>query len=191
MTTYRLVKEGNATIVRAISSAQSSGWIRPVSVDPKEYPILQWRWKISNVIQKSDVRKRSGDDYAARIFLLFPAAPTQPKSLFVSFRNKVATLLFGQYGFPQAINYVWENKTPRGTFVPSAYYPDSVVMLVVRNHQDPPNTWITEQRNFYEDYRKAFGQDPPRLAGCAILTDTDNTRESVTAYYGDILVKKK
>ncbi|HNP30842.1 MAG TPA: DUF3047 domain-containing protein, partial [Nitrospirales bacterium] len=42
----------------------------------------------------------------------------------------------------------------------------------------------------YEDYKKAFGEDPPNISGVAIMTDTDNTKESAIAYFGDIVFKK-
>jgi hypothetical protein len=49
---------------------------------------------------------------------------------------------------------------------------------------------VSEERNIYEDYKKAFGQEPPMISGVAIMTDTDNTGESAIAYYGDILFRK-
>ena len=39
----------------------------------------------------------------------------------------------------------------------------------------------------YEDYKKAFGEEPTMISGVAIMTDTDNTRESAVAWYGDIV----
>jgi hypothetical protein len=50
--------------------------------------------------------------------------------------------------------------------------------------------WVSEERNIYDDYKQAFGHEPPMISGVAIMTDTDNTNESATAYYGDILFKK-
>jgi hypothetical protein len=47
--------------------------------------------------------------------------------------------------------------------------------------------WVDEERNLYEDYKKAFGSEPPMVSGVAIMTDTDNTKDSVIAYYGDIV----
>jgi len=52
------------------------------------------------------------------------------------------------------------------------------------------NQWLNEERNIYEDYKKAFGEEPSMISGVAIMTDTDNTGESATAYYGDIVFKK-
>jgi hypothetical protein len=64
------------------------------------------------------------------------------------------------------------------------------MMFVVESGEEKLNQWVSEKSNFYEDYKKAFGQEPPMISGVAIMTDTDNTGESVTAYYGDILFKK-
>lgn len=35
-----------------------------------------------------------------------------------------------------------------------------------------------------------FGEEPPLAGGIAIMTDTDNTGESATAYYDDIRIEK-
>ena len=64
-------------------------------------------------------------------------------------------------------------------------------MIVVESGPAKLNTWITEERNVYEDYKRAFGEEPPMISGVAIMTDTDNTGESAEAYYGDILFKKR
>ena len=53
------------------------------------------------------------------------------------------------------------------------------------------DTWIDEKRNIAEDFQKAFGQKPPLISSVAIMTDTDNTKESATAYYGDIIFTPK
>jgi hypothetical protein len=39
---------------------------------------------------------------------------------------------------------------------------------------------------FLEDYERAFGRTPPEIIGIGLMTDTDNTGEAATAYYGDI-----
>lgn len=64
-------------------------------------------------------------------------------------------------------------------------------MIVVESGSAKLNTWITEERNVYEDYKRTFGEDPPMISGVAIMTDTDNTGESAEAYYGDIVLKKR
>ena len=63
-------------------------------------------------------------------------------------------------------------------------------MIVVRSGAQGVGTWVEEERNIYDDYKKAFDGEPPRINGVAIITDTDNTKETAVAYYGDIVFKK-
>lgn len=186
-TRYEVIKEGETTVVRAISEAAASGLVNAVRVDLREYPILQWRWKVLNVISKGDVRTRQGDDYAARIYITFEYNPDKA-DFSTKMKYKMGRLLFGDIPIA-AINYIWENKTPRGTIVDSAYT-DRSKMIVVENGADQVGQWIEEQRNVYDDYKKAFGEEPPVVNGVAIMTDTDNTGETAIAYYGDIAFKR-
>jgi hypothetical protein len=57
---------------------------------------------------------------------------------------------------------------------------------VVSSGGNGVGTWQRYRRNFVDDYRRAFGTEPGRLIGIAILTDTDNTRQQVSAQYGKI-----
>ncbi len=41
------------------------------------------------------------------------------------------------------------------------------------------------------DYKKAFGREPTRISGVAIMTDSDNTGESARAWYGDIVFSRE
>ena len=59
-------------------------------------------------------------------------------------------------------------------------------MIVVESGPSRIGQWREETRNLYEDFRRAFGEEPPLVNGVAIMTDSDNTGESAVAYYGDI-----
>ena len=63
-------------------------------------------------------------------------------------------------------------------------------MIVVESGPQRAGQWVDERRNVFEDYRTAFGSDPPAMVGVAIMTDTDDTGESVTAWYGDVLLER-
>jgi hypothetical protein len=65
------------------------------------------------------------------------------------------------------------------------------MMIVVESEAGKLNEGLSEERNICDDYGKAFGEEPSIISGVAIMTDTDNTGESATAYYGDIVFKKK
>jgi DUF3047 family protein len=188
-TNYSLVKEGERIVVKATSQASSSGLTREVRIDPGAYPIIQWQWRVANILKAGDVAKKEGDDYPARMYVTFQY-DSQKVGLFGKAKYEAAKLIYGQYPPLGAINYIWESRTPVGTTVPNPFT-DQVQMIVVESGSTKLNTWITEERNVYEDYKRAFGEEPPMISGVAIMTDTDNTGESATAYYGDIVFKKR
>jgi hypothetical protein len=186
-TSYEVVKDGGVTIVKAVSEASASGLIKPVVIDPIEFPIVRWRWKIDNVLQRSDVALKEGDDYPARLYITFEYDPDRV-SFGKKLKFKAGQVLFGDIPIA-ALNYIWETKTPVGTIVENAYT-DFAKMVIVESGTQKVGMWIDEERNVCEDYKKAFGEEPPMINGVAIMSDTDNTKEQATAYYGDIVFQK-
>lgn len=182
-TEYALVKEGEQVVVKAVSEASASGLTKEVTINPKDYPIVRWHWKIENLLQRSDVSRKDGDDYPARLYITFAYDPDH-----VSFGRKLkyqaGRALFGDIPIG-ALNYIWETKTPVGTIVENAYT-DFAQMIVVESGPSRVGMWVEEERNIYEDYKKAFGEEPPLINGVAIMSDTDNTKERAVAFYGDI-----
>ncbi len=187
-TKYELVKDNDTVVVKATSKQSSSGLTRKMTIDPKEFPIIQWRWKVDNIIQSGDVTKKEGDDYPARIYITFEYDSSKV-GFFEKAKFEIIKLAYGQYPPIGAINYIWESNTPIGTIVPNPFT-DHVQMIVTQSGSQRVGEWVTEERNVYEDYKEAFGEEPPNISGIAIMTDTDNTKESATAYYGDIVFKK-
>ncbi len=187
-TVYSLAKDDDTVVVKAVAESSASGLVREIKINPKEYPIVQWRWKVTNILKKGDVKRKEGDDYPARIYITFEYDPSR-LGFFEKAKYEMIRLLYGQYPPIGAINYIWESKSPIGTMIPNPYT-DRVMMFVVESGESKLNQWVSEERNIYEDYKKAFGQEPSMISGVAIMTDTDNTGESATAYYGDILFRK-
>ncbi|HJU06792.1 MAG TPA: DUF3047 domain-containing protein [Nitrospiraceae bacterium] len=188
-TEYRLVKDQDKVVIRAISEASSSGLTREITIDPKAYPIVRWRWKVGNLIKTSDVTTKKGDDYAARLYITFAYDSTKV-GMMEKAKFEAARILYGRYPPSGAINYIWASREPKGLVVPNPYT-DRAMMIVVESGSDGLNTWITEERNVYTDYKQAFKEEPPRISGVAIMTDTDNTGETATAYYGDITFQRE
>jgi hypothetical protein len=187
-TIYKLAKDNDTVVMKALADASASGLTREVKINSKEYPLVQWRWKVSNILKKGDVHKKEGDDYPARLYITFEFDASK-LGFFEKVKYETIKLLYGQYPPFGAINYIWESKAPVGTIVPNPYT-DRVKMIVVESGEAKLNQWVNEERNIFEDYKRAFGEEPPMISGIAIMTDTDNTGESATAYYGDILFKK-
>lgn len=188
-TLYTIVETGKeGVVVKATSNQSSSGLAREIKIDPKEYPIIQWRWKIENILKNSNISSKDGDDYPARIYVTF-----EYDSSSVGFFEKAAFELrkfaYGQYPPIGAINYIWDSKAPIGTVAPNPYT-DRVSMIVLQSGDGKINQWVTEEHNIFKDYKKSFGKNPTKISGVAIMTDTDNTKESAVSYYGNIVFKK-
>jgi hypothetical protein len=182
-TQYEVVKDGETMVIKATSDASASGLTKEVNIDPREYPVVRWRWKVDHVLQHSDVRRKDGDDYPARLYITFQY-DAEKVGAFRKLKYKAGRALFGDIPIA-ALNYIWETSTPIGTVIENAYT-DFAQMIVVESGQDKVGQWVNEERNVYEDYQRAFGEEPPMINGVAIMTDTDNTKDRATAYYGDI-----
>ena len=185
LTRYEIVADvERRSVMRATSAASASALIRHLDVDPRAHPILRWEWKVDNLIRNADVTRREGDDYPARIYVSFKYDPSR-----VSWFDRAAyaaiRLFYGEYPPHAGLNYIWDGKAARGTVVPNPHT-SRVAMIIVESGDERLRQWRSYERNIVDDYRRAFGEDPPPISGIGIMTDSDNTRESASASYGDI-----
>ncbi|MBI5523269.1 MAG: DUF3047 domain-containing protein [Desulfarculus sp.] len=163
-TRYELVQAQGRVVLRAEAQASASALIRTLRLDLRRYPRLRWSWKIEGILPQGDERGKAGDDYAARVYVVFPSA------------------LFWRV---RAINYIWANRLPQGQHLPNAFSANAV-MLAVRSGPEQAGQWLSEERDVLEDYRRLFGGEPPEMGAVAVMTDADNTGGRAVAYYGDI-----
>ena len=145
-------------VVMARAVASASGLIREMSINPQEYSVIRWKWKVENILKKGDAGRKEGDDYPARLYVTFQYDPS--KAGFQKAKYEAARLLYGQYPPHSAINYIWESRLPAGSVVPNAYT-NRTMMFVVESGSEKLNRWIEEERNVNEDYRQASGKTPP------------------------------
>lgn len=185
---YQLVEEDGEQVVEATTDNSASGLIARVSVEPGDSLILRWRWKVSNVFEKGDARKKAGDDYPARIYVAFEFEPDKA-GFFERAKRKAVSVVFGEELPGNALNYVWANELPVGEMVANPFT-DTTMMIAVNSGADKAGEWVTVERDIVADYKEAFGSKPPKLVGVAIMSDSDNTGESATAWYGDVSLVK-
>ena len=183
-TVYTLVRDADRMVVRADAHQSMSSLIRVLRVDLAQTPLLQWQWRVTHVVASADMNTKVGDDYAARVYVLFDYDSSK-LPLSTRLKIKLAKLFYGVDVPAAALNYVWDNRHPIGTLLPNAYT-DRVRMLVVESGATRVNQWRTETRDVAADFRAAFGEAAPAVVSIAIASDTDNTGEDVTAWYGDM-----
>ncbi len=188
-TRYTLVDDGGRTVLRAEARSAASGLTRKVRFDPALFPRLQWQWKIDQVIENADLRSKSGDDFPARLYVMFDY-PLEK----LSFGERNLIRLARTFTDPElpaaTLCYVWDNKTPPGSIVTSPYY-SRVKVIVVESGNARAGQWVPFERDLSADFRAAFGDAVPPVTAIAIAADTDNTGAVALTHFGDIVVKKQ
>ena len=183
-TSYRVMRWDGIDAVEASANSSMALLGRQVEINLADTPILCWRWRVDHVLKTADMTKRSGDDYAARIYLAF-ALPRES----LSFGDRAALALvrsiFGNQVPDAAINYVWDNRQPVGKRLPNAYT-DRAQMIVQRSGNADAAKWISERVNVKADVVAAFGTDKAKIVLLAMAADSDNTRETVRSGFSDI-----
>lgn len=165
-TRYQLQTLDGDVVLKADSRAAGSGLFREQRIDLEKTPFLNWSWRIANRLSGLNEQSKPGDDYAARVYVVIKGG-----------------LAFWQ---TRAINYVWAGSTAKNTVWPNAFAGDHAMMLALRGPEAPLNIWFSEKRNVRADLQKLFGEDLRMLDAVALMTDTDNSKQQVSAYYGDI-----
>ena len=165
-TLYDVVMDDGRPVLHAASDSANAGLIRKLRVKAPSTAVLRWRWKIKeSLVANTSERKRSGDDYAARICVVFETS-------IIPLRTR-------------SIHYVWAAHQSEGTVYPSPYS-SNVGMFVLRSGEDDAGSWQAEQRDVLADYEKYFGEEPTVISGVAVMVDTDNTGLSGEAWFSDL-----
>lgn len=155
--------------VHLMSRSNSFALYRDVAIDLKQHPYINWRWKAVRLPENGDVRKRSTDDQAAQLYVVFPKFPT-------AFNNRV-------------IGYIWDTNAPAGSTLKSAKT-STTMYVVVRSGAEGLGVWSHERRNVYEDYKALFNEDPPPIGSVSVMIDSDDTRSSAESIFSDIYFSK-
>jgi hypothetical protein len=191
-TRYSLIPDSTATskgnVLKAESNASASGLIHQRVFDVRTHPIVRWRWKVQNIYTKADGTTKAGDDYPIRIYVVFKYDPASAKT-WERAKYAAAKLVYGEYPPESSLNYVWASTEGSKKSFPNPYT-EKARMIVLRSGKSQVGTWQEERVNVLEDYRKAFGKEPPSEASIAIMNDADNTGESSISYIDFIEVRR-
>ncbi|MFO7750225.1 MAG: DUF3047 domain-containing protein [Desulfobacteraceae bacterium] len=176
-------------ILIAESDASASGLIYGKSFDVYAHPMAAWRWKVNNVYMTGNAEKKSGDDYPLRVYIVFQYNP-ETAGFAKSIKYKAVRLLYGKYPPDSSLNYVWANRKQKKRIMTSPYT-DQSRMVLLQAGEEKIGRWVEEEVNILEDYRAAFGKNPPARASVAIMNDSDNTGEGSRSYLDFIRIYRK
>jgi len=163
-------------IIKAESLGSRASLFKEVGEKEKNFSVLSWKWKISNVVRSAIETRKDRFDAAARVMVVFGR-----EGGFTGFGGEPS-------GFK--IEYIWASHLPKGRIFdhPGEKY---CKVFVLESGDGKAGQWVYEERNIHKDYKTAFGAEPGGLSAIGIQTDTDQSNEKDTAYYSDPILKKK
>jgi hypothetical protein len=177
---YTIEDQGRERVLRAESRASASAIVYRTPFNVYEYPRLRWKWKVENVYEKGNARTREGDDYPLRVYVLFEYDPAKAGFLEKA-KHELGKRLFDEDLPLSTLVYIWANREDEKGIITNAYASDAR-MIVLQKGKKNLGRWIVEERNILDDYRRAFGTDPPAMATLGIMNDSDNTKEASVSY---------
>ena len=188
-TSYEVIKYRGRYVLKAEGIGTSSCLFREVKAELGDYPIISWRWKISNVIRQAIETRKDRNDSAARVIVVFQVEPEEV-SPWYGLEYLIRGILRRNEPFGPRIEYIWGNMIEKGRILdnPSVKYSK---VIVLESGERKVKRWIWEKRNLVDDYKTAFGTEPRGINALGIQTDTDQSNEGVTAYYGEIFLRNR
>lgn len=184
ITEYRLVQSEGAIVLQATADASASGIQHELHVDLHDFPWLAWRWKVPALNAKADNTIARVEDSPARVIVVFEGGRDRLSGA-EQLNYDLAKAMTGNELPYATLMYIWENRLPAGALIPHSFT-GRIKMIVAGSGNNHLGQWHGIRVNVLEDYRRAFGEEPPRVRAIGLMSDSDNTGEHTVAYYGDI-----
>jgi len=156
----------------------SFGIRRAFTVNPEEYPFLNWKWMVHELPDGGDIRNSSTDDQAIQVYLIFR-----------------------ETGWPVNLNtpilgYIWDSEPPRNTVATSPrLFAGNIRYVVLRNKEDGLKEWHTEKRNILEDFKSIFpdidGGAPREIVSVAFFINSHHTKSQAESAVADAFFSRR
>jgi hypothetical protein len=188
-TLYSASDENGITCLQAKSDGTSSAILYKKEFNVYQYPVVRWRWKVSNIYSKGDIGKKADNDAPARLYVMFKYNP-EKAGFFTRLKYSFAKKIYGQYPPRYALCYVWANRSHKERIITSPGF-GAIKYIILETGSGEAGKWRQERVNVLDDFRKAFGKEPPATAAISFMNDSDNTGGSSTAWLSSLEVMQK
>ena len=183
-TLFKLFDDGGATVVHATSENSSSVLMENMDIDPRDYPVLRWRWKAPRLVPGANTTRRQTEDAPVRLIVAFDGDKSK-----LSFSDQITfaeTRALLRLEPPYAtLEYVWGDGAAKETVIENGWNA-RIRLLLAESGAERIGEWVLETRNIVDDFRRAFGEDPGRIISIGIHCDSDATESRSEGYFGDI-----
>lgn len=185
-TQYAVARRDGRSCLLARADQSASLWRRKLDIDAGAIGRIEFEWWLGSAAPQATVTAPEVDDAPARLLLAFDGDASR-----LSLRNRLMfdmmEALSGEAPPYATLMYVWDSRAPAETVVLNAHT-DRVRKIVVGSGADSRGGWHRFERDVRADYLRAYGEEPGRLIGVALMTDADNTRGRSEACYGRVHV---
>ena len=164
-TIYTVGSNKNGNFLKAEADNAASGLGKEVKIDLDKTPYINITWKIEKDLPGIKENTKKGHDFAARVFVIKKTGATPLSN--------------------RAINYVFSSNNEIGFNSPSPYTKKSIDNVLASTKANF-NEWVVVKANVKEDFKRFHNLDVKELDGLAIMSDTDNSKMKVIAYYQNI-----
>ena len=171
-------------VIQADADHAVSLYRRRVRVEPVDLGSLTFSWMVPQLMPSADLSRQELEDAPVRLVLAFDGDLDK-----LSAKDQ---MLFDLMGWitgetpPYAtLMYVWDTRAPLESVI-QAGRTDRIRKLVVDSGTAQTSIWRFHERDIASDFKRAFGEAPGALLSVALMTDSDNTRSAVRAYYGEV-----
>ncbi|MCW5634525.1 MAG: DUF3047 domain-containing protein [Rubrivivax sp.] len=176
-------KDGREAVV-ARSERSASLLRKRLRVPADRLGEVSFSWWVDDLVAGASVADIDREDAPARVLFAFAGderrLPARTRLLF-----DLAEALSGERPPYATLMYVWDANAPVGTVIVNPRS-DRVRKIVVDSGPMKLKRWRDHRRDLAADFRRAFGEDPGPLDSIAVMSDSDNTRSSALAWYGDV-----
>ena len=168
--------------VQALSSA--SLLRRKLGIASEDLGQIRFSWRVPALMPTADLARRDSADSVVRVVLSFEGDRSQfsPRD---SMLSELVQVMTGDPLPYATLMYVWCPTREAGSVITNPRT-GRIRKLVVESGPARLNQWLDYERDIRADYRKVFGEEPGRLIGVAIMTDSDNTQSQARAWYGPV-----
>lgn len=183
---FRYERKDGREAMAATSSSSASMLRQMLRVEPDDLASVRFSWKVPELMAQADMALREADDSPVRVVLVFEGDRSKFSSK-NAMLSELARALTGEELPYATLMYVWCNTRAPGTVIVNPRT-DRIRKLVVESGTGKLRQWVDYERNIRADYEKTFGEAPGALVGIGIMTDSDNTRSTTSAWYGPVML---
>jgi Protein of unknown function (DUF3047) len=185
-TLYNATEHAGRPAVKAQAQGANSTLSLPLTPSPGALPKrIRFSLFVPTLNPAFDLKEKGEDDAVARLILSFEGDRSKQWTARDHIVSELSSLIAGKPLPYASIMYVWDSRYPAGSVIPNPYT-NRIRQIVIESGPQRLNQWVDFDRDIEADFKKAFGETPGALIGLGLMTDSNNSGVSITAWYGPL-----